>query len=208
MITCSDELTAFRPKNWELKPFNLKYINDISMIYPYQKNIFILYKYHGLDDIKLLDSYVKLLDRYYRYGIGFMDDEIYFGNSLFVEKYLVDNGFRYELKIILFHKVKRIRLKDIDKGKVSISKIEKWKRKVVNRQTDDNIKLKLLHPNFYHSLITFVVFSEFEDRPNNKLFYDLSVDGNDEAYRKLKNNYKYSRIYEDKIYNKVKTKII
>ena len=208
MITCSDELTAFRPKNWERKPFNLKYINDISMIYPYQKNIFILYKYHGLDDIKLLDSYVKLLDRYYRYGIGFMDDEIYFGNSLFVERYLVDNGFRYELKILLFNKVKRIRLKDIDKGKVSISKIEKWKRKVVNRQTDDKIKLKLLHPNVYHSLITFVVFSKFEDRPNNKRFYDLSVDGNDEAYRKLKNNYKYSRIYEDKIYNKVKTKII
>ena len=42
MITCSDELTAFRPKNWELKPFNLKYINDILMIYPYQK-IYLLY---------------------------------------------------------------------------------------------------------------------------------------------------------------------
>ena len=167
MIVCSDELTDFRPKNWELKPFNLKYINDISMIYPYQKNIFILYKYYGLDDIELLDSYFELLDRYYRRGIGFMDDEIYFGNSLCVKKYpyfgvtyryLVDNGFRYELKVLLFNNVKRIRLRDIDKGKVSISKIEKWKRKVVNRQTDDKIKLKLLHPNVYYSLITFVVF--------------------------------------------------
>ena len=37
MIASRDELTAFRPKNWELKPFNLKYINDILMIYPYQK---------------------------------------------------------------------------------------------------------------------------------------------------------------------------
>ena len=133
-----------------------------------------------------------------------MDNEIYFGNSLCAEKYLVDNGFRYELKTLLFNKVKRIRIRDIDKGKVTISKIEKWKRKVVNRQTDDKIKLKFLDSNVYNSLITFVVFSKIEDRPNNKLLYDLSIEGNKKVCRKLKNNYKYSKIYEDQIYNIVK----
>ena len=41
-------------------------------------------------------------------------------------------------------------------------------------------------------------------KPNNKLLYDLSIEGNKKVYRKLKNNYKYSKIYEDQIYNKVK----
>ena len=113
-----------------------------------------------------------------------MNNEIYFRDSLCAGKYLVDNGFRYELKILLFNKVKRIRIRDIDKGKVTISKIEKWKRELVNRQAYDKIKLKFLHPNVYNSLITFVVVSKFEDRP------------------------KYAKIYEDQIYNKVKTKII
>ena len=106
-----------------------------------------------------------LLDRYYRYGIGFNDSEIYFEDSICVQedtvndvtrKYLVNR--KYELKILLFNNVKRIRLRDIDKGKVSIWKIEKWKREVVNQQTHVKSKLKFLHPNVYHSLINFVFF--------------------------------------------------
>ena len=46
----------------------------------------------------------------------------------------------------------------MDNGEITLSEIEKWKRKVVNQQTDRKTKLRLLHPNVYHSLITFVVF--------------------------------------------------
>ena len=166
MIFYCDELTKFNPINWELKPFNLKHINDISRIYPYQELIFRFYKYcPSNDDLYFPDDYFVLLDRYYRYGIGFNDSEIYFEDSICVQedtvndvtrKYLVNR--KYELKILLFNNVKRIRLRDIDKGKVSIWKIEKWKREVVNQQTHVKSKLKFLHPNVYHSLINFVFF--------------------------------------------------
>ena len=49
-------------------------------------------------------------------------------------------------------------LKHYDKGEITISEIEKWKRKVVNKQANRKAKIKLLNPNVYHSLITFVVF--------------------------------------------------
>ena len=175
MIIVSPELTKFVPLKWELNPFDLKLIDTISRKHPFQHTIFILNKYSGdflYNDDYDNDEYFKtdyfdLLDKYYRYGISFEDDQIYFKNFLCVEeysdeisilRYIIPNRNLYDLKIVIFNDVKKINLNDLDKGPITLSEIEKWKRKVINQQTDRMSKLRLLDPNVYHSLITFVVF--------------------------------------------------
>ena len=114
-------------------------------------------------------------------------------------RYLIDN--RDNLKQLLYNDVEKIKLNHLDNGEITLSEIEKWKRKVINQQTDRKTKLHLLDPNIYHSLITFVVFSNFKGRLHNKIDYDLSWDGISGVNRKLnnyKNKYKYMKIYEDK----------
>ena len=145
--------------------------------------------------------------------IRFEDDNIY-PELLYVKedfdetppfRYIIRNI--YNLKQLLYNDVKRINLNDLDKGPIALSEIEKWKRKVVNQQTDRKTKLRLLDPNIYHSLITFVVFSKFEERPHNKIDYDLSrcgIEGVDRKLNNYKNKYNCTKLYEDKIYNKIK----
>ena len=160
-------------------------------------------------------DYFEILDNYYRYGITFQKKyELYPENVLCVKedfdetppfRYLIDNS--YNLKQLLFNDVKRIRINDLDNGEITLSEIEKWKRKVVNQQTDRKTRLRLLDPNIYHSLITVVVFSNFKERPHNKIDYDLSgngISGFDRKLNNYKNKYNYTKIYEDKIYNKIK----
>ena len=220
MIVHSIEMDEFIPSEWKLKPYDLKMINDLARNHPYQKTMFLVYKYYcSYDDEVEGDrlneiDYFKLLDRYYRYGITFDKCDLYPENVLCVKedfnetppfRYLVGNN--YNLKQLLFNDVKKIILNDLDKGEITLSEIEKWKRKVINQQTDRKTRLRLLDPNIYHSLITFIVFSNFKERPHNKVDYDLSRDGFSGADRKLnnyKNKYNYTKIYEDKIYNKIK----
>ena len=112
---------------------------------------------------------------------------------------------RYDFKQLVFNDVKLINLDDLDNGKIIHSEIEKWKRKVIKNQKDRRTKLNLLDPNIYHSLITFVAFSNFKGRPHNKVENYFTYEGIDEIHRDI-NNYKYKhiKIYEDKIYNKIK----
>ena len=230
MILVSPELDEFNPSNWELKPFDLKMKNDLARNHPYQRTMFLVYKYYASYDdevegeILYVIDYFQLLDRYYRYGITFEDSDLYpeeffgfgvpFNNNLYVYedfkknyqfRYILEN--RYDLKQLLFNDVKTINLDDADNGPITLSEVEKWKRKVINKQTDRKTKLRLLDPNIYHSLITFVVFSKFEGRSNNKIVYDLSFHGIEGVDRKLnnyKNKYNYTKIYEDKIFNKIR----
>ena len=231
MILGSNELDKFIvPLNWEFKKFDLKLSNNLERNHPYQKTMFWVYKYYASyvdeveGDILYEIDYFQLLDRYYRYGITFEDSDLYpdeffslgipFNNKLYVYEdfiknyqfiYIIKN--RYDLKQLSFNDVKTINLVDVDKGPITLSEVEKWKRNVINKQTDRKTKLRLLDPNIYHSLITFVVFSKFEGRPNNKIDYDLSWDGITGVNRKLnnyKNKYNCTKIYEDKIYNKIK----
>ena len=229
MILVSPELDEFNPSNWELKPFDLKMKNDLARNHPYQRTMFLVYKYYASYDdevegeILFEIDYFQLLDRYYRYGITFEDSDLYpeeffgfgvpFNNKLYVyEDFIKNYRFRYilknryDLKQLLFNDVKTINLDDADNGPITLSEVEKWKRKVINKQTDRKTKLRLLDPNIYHSLITFVVFSKLEGRSNNKIVYDLSFDGIEGVDRKLnnyKNKYNYTKIYEDKIFNKI-----
>ena len=116
------------------------------------------------DDIRLLDSEgnFKMVD--YIFGVKFENDNIlpellYIKedfNSSYRHKYLIPNF--YNLKQLIYNDVKKINLDDLDKGPITLSEVEKWKRKVINQQTDRKTRLWLLSPNVYHSLITFVVF--------------------------------------------------
>ena len=116
------------------------------------------------DDIRLLDSEgnFKMVD--YVFGVKFENDNIlpellYIKedfNSSYRHKYLIPNF--YNLKQLIYNDVKKINLDDLDKGPITLSEVEKWKRKVINQQTDRKTRLWLLSPNVYHSLITFVVF--------------------------------------------------
>ena len=80
--------------------------------------------------------------------------------------------------------MKKISLDKLDNGEITLSEIEKWKRKVVNQQTNRKTKLRLLDPNVYHSLITFF-FSNFKGRPHNKIDYELSWDGIEKFIKRL-----------------------
>ena len=75
MIYDKLSLENFKPKSWELKPFDLTKINNIVKIHPFQYIMFSIYKYHPhFDDEGELVSgweYFEFLDNYYRYGIGF-----------------------------------------------------------------------------------------------------------------------------------------
>ena len=221
MIIHSVEMDKFKPSNWEIKHFDLKLINNLARNHPYQEIMFLVYKYYCSyvdefeGDILYEIGYFELLDRYYRYGITFQDRDPYPENLLCVKedfdvtppfRYIIDN--HYNLKR-LFNDVKKIRLNDLDKGKITLSGIEKWKRNVINQQTDRKAKLRLLDPNVYHSLITFVVFFKFNERPCNKIDYELSWDGISEVDRKLKDhNYNCRKLYEDKIYKKLNKYIV
>ena len=242
MILVSPELDKFIiNSDWEIKPFDLKLINNLKRNYPYQQIIFWVYEYYAsyVDEVEgdILDEidYFKLLDRYYRYGITFEDEDLYPKKRILYEKenfdefefgvkfengvillellyvyeesckslFLLDNS--YNLKQLLFNDVKTINLKDLDKGPITLSEVEKWKIKVVNQQSDRKTKLQLLDPNIYHSLITFVVFLKF-NRPCNKIDYELSYDGISKVNKKFNNykdKYKHTKIYEDKIFNKI-----
>ena len=80
------------PLNWEIKPFDLKLINNLAQSHPYQKFMFIVSKYYMsyhdeypgdvLDEI----DYFELFDRYYRYGIIFDDYDLHPEDVLYVKE--------------------------------------------------------------------------------------------------------------------------
>ena len=159
MILVSPELDEFNPSNWELKPFDLKMKNDLARNHPYQRFMFLVHKYYASYDDEVEGEmlyeidYFQLLDRYYRYGITFEDSDLYpeeffgfgvpFNNKLYVyEDFIKNYQFRYvlknryDLKQLLFNDVKTINLDDADNGPITLSEVEKCKRKVINKQTD------------------------------------------------------------------------
>lgn len=128
MIIHSIEMENFIPSNWEMKPFDLKLINNLTRKHPYQQTMFLVYKYYYsyVDEFEgdVIDeiNYFEILDNYYRYGITFQEKyELYPENVLYVKKYfdetpplrcIIDNN--YNLKQLLFNDVKKIKLNDID----------------------------------------------------------------------------------------------
>ena len=222
MIVFNDNCNIYNiPTDFKFKLFDLKKINTLARNHPFQHLVFILYKYCGdfltneeYDNDYILDEfYFILLDRYYRYGITFEDDNVYDKNKLYVYEdfeenqlfnYIIRNHYNFKQRV--FNDVKLINLDDLDKGKIIISEIEKWKRKVIKNQKDRRTKLNLLDPNIYNSLITFVAFSNFKGRSHKKVENYFTYEGIDKIHRynNIRNKYKNMKIYKDKIYNKIK----
>ena len=114
-----------------------------------------------------------------------------------------------EFKTTSFNDVKVIKLEEIDEGKKELTKIEKWKRKVVCRQRSIKNKLTLLNPEVYNNFLLFYKLSKKDKMNHDMIDYYLSSDGFEVLYNKkynnkYKNNYKDIKIYEDRLFEKYK----
>ena len=195
--------------NYKLEPF--KSIKLLFRNLPYKKLMFVTYKYYDnyqTDDDHIVDvtegynddvvkhiEYFKTLDNFYRYGVTFEENDIYPENILCVDEtdsdyYIIRN--RYDKYELYGNEVKTIKLSDYDIGEITLSEIEKWKRKVlvINEEQNMKTKVRLLNPTIYRSLITFYIFSNFKSRPNNEFNFDVSYHEFRKINRIIK-NYRY-----------------
>ena len=143
MITVGPEFDNFEVKpGMELESFDMNQKDEIFLNHPFKILVFYLGKhppyYSRWDGIDLCDFYFKMLDDYNRYGISFRrEDHICgFDNCLYVvekdnskkvdeirfkSKYNILSINHFNLKILLFNKVKKINLDDYDKESESPS---------------------------------------------------------------------------------------
>ena len=75
-----------------------------------------------------------------------------------------------------------INLDDIDKGKKKLTKIEKWKRKVILKR-NDYFSLNLFQPKVYFNFIIF--YSLLNEPLRNELFYGELYEGDYENCDKI-----------------------
>ena len=138
MITDGPEFDNFEVKpGMELESFDMNQKDEIFLNHPFKILMFYLGKHPPYnsrwDGIDLCDFYFEMLDDYNRYGISFIrEDHICgFDNCLYVvendnskkdsnelhfkSKYNLISIYYYDLKILLFNKVKKINLDDYDK---------------------------------------------------------------------------------------------
>ena len=177
MILGSYELDKFVVEPWmELKPFDPKLIKEIIPDHPYKILLRILFKYYksfsNCDFLKnnypdshnecyedTANFYFKMLDDYNRYGIAFNSKLYLFpDNKLCVSEFedfgkqnyvLVDND--YDSKYLLFNKIKKIDLNDIDRGKKPLTKEEKIKRDLIKKLPNKKLQIALMDPDFYNN---------------------------------------------------------
>ena len=137
MITSGPEFDNFEVKpGMELESFDMKQKDEIFLNHPFKILMLYLGKhppyYSRWDGIDLCDFYFEMLDDYNRYGISFRrkDHICGFDNCLYVvendnskkvyeirfkSKYNIISINHFDLKILLFNKVKKINLDDYDK---------------------------------------------------------------------------------------------
>ena len=143
MITDGPDFDNFEVKpGMELESFDMNQKDEIFLNHPFKILMFYLGKhppyYSRWDGIDLCDFYFEMLDDYNRYGISFRrkDHICGFDNCLYVvendnskkvdeirfkSKYDLISINYFDLKILLFNKVKKINLDDYDKESVSPS---------------------------------------------------------------------------------------
>ena len=137
MITSGPEFDNFEVKpEMELESFDMKQKDEIFLNHPFKILMFYLGKhppyYSRWDGIDLCDFYFEMLDDYNRYGISFRrkDHICGFDNCLYVvendnskkdheihfkNKYNIISVNHFDLKTLLFNKVKKINLDELDK---------------------------------------------------------------------------------------------
>ena len=104
-----------------------------------------------------------MLDNFYRYNIAFdPNHHLVIEDKLFLYKYKEDykiilkkDHFRYPLNFIYF-----ICLSDIDNGEKELTKLEKWKRKVINNKVNLKDQLSLINPHVYNNINLFYKFKD------------------------------------------------
>ena len=143
MITSGPEFDNFEVKpGTELESFDMKQKDEIFLNHPFKILMFYLGKhppyYSRWDGIDLCDFYFKMLDDYNRYGISFRreDNICRLDNCLYVvendnskkvdeirfkSKYNIRSINYFDLKILLFNKVKKINLDELNKESESPS---------------------------------------------------------------------------------------
>ena len=143
MITSGPEFDNFEVKpGMELESFNMKQKDEIFLNHPFKILMFYLGKhppyFSRWDGIDLCDFYFKMLDDYNRYGISFRRENHInsFDNCLYVvendnskkvneirfkSKYDILSINHFDLKTLLFNKVKKINLDELNKESESPS---------------------------------------------------------------------------------------
>ena len=143
MITDGPEFDNFEVKpEMELESFDMKQKDEIFLNHPFKILMFYLGKhppyYSRWDGIDLCDFYFEMLDDYNRYGISFRreDNICGFDNCLYVvendnskkvyeihfkSKYKLLSINYFDLKILLFNKIKKINLDELNKESESPS---------------------------------------------------------------------------------------
>ena len=136
MITSGPEFDNFEVKpGMELESFDMKQKDEIFLNHPFKILMFYLGKhppyYSRWNGVDLCDFYFEMLDDYNKYGISFRrNNDICGFNSLYViendnskeddeirfkSKYKFISTYHYDLKTLLFNKVKKINLDELDK---------------------------------------------------------------------------------------------
>ena len=179
MITGSPKLDKFIVEpGMKLKPFDENLIKKIQPNHPYKILLWILYKYNssynnwrendanpnkdGYND-DVIDLYFNMLDDFNRYGIAFQREyELFPDNKLLVfenkrygKSYFSLVGSKYNLKTLLFNKVKTIYLNKHDRGEKPLTKEEKLKRNLIKKLTNKKQQVVLMDPDIYDSLELF-----------------------------------------------------
>ena len=143
MITSGPKFDNFEVKlGMELESFDMNEKDEIFLNHPFKILMFYLGKhppyYSRWDGIDLCDFYFEMLDDFYKYGISFRrkDDICSFDNCLYVvendnskkdheirfkNKYNIISFNHFDLKTLLFNKVKKINLDELDKESESPS---------------------------------------------------------------------------------------
>ena len=225
----------------ELEPFDLKKINMLKKVHPFY---FIMDKIFGYwfdqgiyiieeDDCEAEEffcnkKYFKMLDNFYRYGIGFSEKLIH-KNKLLIKEFEKNKcsfvsiydykyssfGFPEVINInedkyivILYPKV--LCIDDIDSGEKELTEIEKWKRRVVCRQKLLKNKLTLVNPYICNNFLLFYSLSKSPEKIkkyHHLIRYYSTLEGIRFLGDKIFKNdhffrYKDIKIYEDKLYKK------
>ena len=132
MITSGPEFDNFEVKpGMELESFDMKQKDEIFLNHPFKILMFYLGKhppyYSRWDGVDLCDFYFEMLDDYNKYGISFKRENNLnkFDNCLYVienkdqnyckSKYDFVSVKHFDLKTLLFNKVKKIDLDELDK---------------------------------------------------------------------------------------------
>ena len=184
MIAASPELDKFIVEpGMKLEPFDENLIKKIQPNHPYKILLWILYKYNssynnwrendanpnddGYDD-DVIDLYFNMLDDFNRYGIAFQREyELFpdnkllvFENEKFGKRYFSLVGRKYNLKTLLFNKVKTIDLNKHDRGEKPLTEEEKLKRDLIKKQTNKKQQVVLMDPDIYNYLELFKLIIE------------------------------------------------